>query len=64
MNKAAVAVAAFFAAGICVYAYRTVATFIEDYDARSRAMERDRNGEPDPVAARHSKRSRANQLTG
>jgi hypothetical protein len=64
MKMAAVAVAAFLAAGIGAYVYRTVSSFIEDYDSRSRAMERARAGEPDPIAVRHSKRSHANQLIG
>lgn len=64
MKMTAVAVAAFLAAGIGAYVCRTVASFIEDYDARSRAMERARTGESDPIAVGHLKRSQANQLIG
>ncbi len=64
MKMAAVAVAALLAAGIGVYVCRTVSTFIADYDARSRALEQARTGETDPIAARHPKRSRTDQLIG
>lgn len=64
MKKTAVAVAAFAAVGIGAYVWRTVSSFIADYEARSRAMERARTGEPTQSSTGQPKRSRADQLIG